>query len=86
MTEQGLKLAAFSANVQDVGDDEVTIGSEKIPAAIYELKAATTPLPSVSIPGTLIRTSSEGVVLALKDSNKQDQRIELVEYKRCGKF
>lgn len=84
--EQGPKLVSFPAEVQYVGDDEVSVRGEKIPAAIYELKAINTGIQGVTIPGTLIWTSNEGVVLALQDSNKPDQRIELVEYKRYGKF
>lgn len=86
MEEQGPKLMSFPAEVQYVGDDEVSISGEKIPAAIFELKAPNTGIAGVSIPGTLIWTSNEGVVLALQDSNRPEQRIELVEYKRHGKF
>jgi hypothetical protein len=86
MEAQGPKLVSFPADVQYVGDDEVSIGGEKIAASIFELKSPNTGIPGVTIPGTLIWTSSEGVVLALQDSNKPEQRIELVEYKRYGKF
>ena len=86
MEEQGPKLVSFPAEVQYVGDDEVSIGGEKISASIFELKAPNTGIQGVTIPGTLIWTSGEGVVLALQDSNKPEQRIELVEYKRYGKL
>ena len=84
--EQGPKLVSFPAEVQYVGDDEVTVGNEKIPAAIYELKATNTGIQGITISGTLIWTSYEGIVLKLQDSNMPDQRIELVEYKRYGKL
>jgi len=80
------RLVAFPAQVQYVGEDTIVIGAEKIPASIFELKALHTGIPNVSIPGTLIWTSAEGVVLALQDSDKPEQRIELVEYKKYGKF
>jgi len=79
-------LVAFPAQVQYVGEDTVAISGEKIPASIFELKAPNTGIPNVSIPGTLIWTSAEGIVLALQDSDKPEQRIELVEYKKYGKF
>jgi hypothetical protein len=82
----GPKLLAFPAQVQYVGEDSVSIGGEKIAASIFELKAQDTGIPNVSIPGTLIWTSTEGVVLALQDSDKPEQRIELVQYKKYGKF
>src|SRR5205823_12670804 len=84
--ELGPKLVAFPAQVQYVGEDSVSIDTEKIPASIFELRAPNTGVPGISIPGTLIWTSAEGVVLALQDSDKPDQRIDLVEYKRYGKF
>src|SRR5437588_2719243 len=78
----GPKLVDFPAQVQYVGEDSVSIDTEKIPASNFELKATNTGVEGISIPGTLIWTSAEGVVLALQDSNQPDQRIDLVKYKR----
>src|SRR5437588_6137859 len=84
--ELGPKLVAFPAQVQYVGEDSVSIDTEKIPASIFELKATNTGVEGISIPGTLIWTSAEGVVLALHDSDKPHQRMELADYKKEGKL
>ena len=80
MAESGPKLGSFQADVQYVGDDELQVGDQKISANIYELKA-----PS-AIPSMLVWVSSEGVVLAMQDSSRPEQRMDLVEFKRYAKF
>jgi hypothetical protein len=80
MTPQGPKLTAFQAEVQYVGDDQVAIGSQRLNASIFELKARD------AIPDMLVWISADGLVLALQDSAKQEQRMELTQFTRYGKL
>lgn len=80
MTAQGPRLASFQAEVQYVGDDQILISGQRLDASIFELKAPQ------SIPDMLIWVSRDGLVLALQDSAKQEQRLELTEYTRHGRF
>jgi hypothetical protein len=73
------QLTSFQADVQYVGDDQVEVDGTKIGASIIELKAK-------SIPGMLMWISSDGIVLALQDSAKSDQRMELVKFTKFAKF
>jgi hypothetical protein len=79
MTDAGPKLESFDADVQFVGEDQVEVGGAKMDASIVELKAE-------SIPGMLMWMSSEGVVLAVQDSSKAEQRMELVKFTKFVKF
>jgi hypothetical protein len=79
MSDAGPKLDSFQAEVQYVGEDEVAVDSTKLPASIFELKAKI-------IPSMLIWVSTEGLVLALQDSSKPEQRMELVKYVKYAKF
>ena len=79
MGPDGPKLMAFDAEVQYVGDDVIDVGGKKIHADIYELKSADTP-------AILMWISAEGVVILMQDSQKPDQRLELVEYKKLAAF
>jgi hypothetical protein len=80
MTAEGPRLASFNAEVQYVGDDQILISGQRLDASIFELKAPQ------SIPDMLIWVSRDGLVLALQDSAKQEQRLELTEYTRHGRF
>jgi hypothetical protein len=79
MSETGPKLESFEGDVQYVGEDQLEVDSQKLDASIFELKAK-------SIPGMLMWMSADGVVLALQDSSKADQRMELVKFKQYAKF
>jgi hypothetical protein len=76
----GPVLDAFAAEVDYVGDDQIEIGERKYDSSIFELKAQD------AIPGMLVWVSAEGIVLALQDSSKTEQRMELVEYRKLGKL
>ena len=78
--EQGVKMSLFSANVQYVGDDQIEIAGEKRPASIYELRA------EGIIPGMLVWVADDGMVFAIQDSSRPDQRLELSNLQRYGKF
>jgi hypothetical protein len=79
MTDAGPKLESFDADVQFVGQDQLEVGGAKMDASIVELKAE-------SIPGMLMWLSPEGVVLAVQDSSKAEQRMELVKFTKFAKF
>lgn len=76
----GLGLDSFMAQAQFVGDDQIEIGGKRFAASIYELRA------EGKIPSMLVWTSPEGIVLAMQDSSRPDQRMELVEFKVHGKI
>jgi hypothetical protein len=80
MTPNGPKLHAFKGEVQYVGDDQIDIGGAKYTASIFELKS-----PG-AIPSMLLWLGPDGIVLALQDSTKAEQRMELTAYKKYGKF
>jgi hypothetical protein len=80
MTSNGPKLHAFQGEVQYVGDDQIEIGRVKYTASIFELKS------SGAIPSMLLWLAPDGIVLALQDSTKAEQRMELTAYKKYGKF
>jgi hypothetical protein len=80
MTQEGPKLHAFQGEVQYVGDDQIDVGGVKYTASIFELKS-----PG-AIPGMLLWLAPDGIVLALQDSTKSEQRMELTTYKKYGKF
>ena len=80
MTPEGPKLHAFQGEVQYVGDDQIEISGVKYTASIFELKSAG------SIPSMLLWLAPDGIVLALQDSTKAEQRMELTAYKKYGKF
>ena len=80
MTPNGPKLHAFQGEVQYVGDDQIEIESVKYTASIFELKS-----PG-AIPSMLLWLAPDGMVLALQDSTKAEQRMELTAYKKYGKF
>jgi hypothetical protein len=73
------QITSFQADVQYVGDDQVEVGGTKVEASIIELKAK-------SIPGMLMWLSADGIILALQDSTKSDQRMELVKFTKFAKF
>ncbi|MCU1308667.1 MAG: hypothetical protein JWN45_3362 [Acidobacteriaceae bacterium] len=79
MSDAGPKLESFEADVQYVGEDQLEVDGTKMDASIVELKAK-------SIPGMLMWLSPDGVVLALQDSSKADQRMELVKFTKFAKF
>jgi len=80
MTEQGPRLTAFNAEVQWVGDDEIDVDGKRFAASIYELKAAG------SIPSLMVWVNADGIVLAMQDTAKQEQRMELSQFSKVGKF
>jgi hypothetical protein len=80
MTPEGPKLHAFQGEVEYVGDDQIDIGGVKHNASIFELKSAG------AIPSMLLWLAPDGIVLALQDSTKAEQRMELTAYKKYGKF
>jgi hypothetical protein len=80
MAEDGPRLHVFQGEVQYVGDDQIEIGGVKYNAGIFELRS-----PG-AIPGMLLWLSPDGIVLALQDSAKAEQRMELTEYTKYGRF
>jgi hypothetical protein len=80
MTAEGPLLNEKSGEVEYQGDDQVEIAGQKIAAGIYEIR-----VPEV-VPSILIWMSNEGVVLAMQDAARPDQRMELTEYKQHAKF
>jgi len=80
MSPEGPKLHAFPAQVQYVGDDLIEINGKKLASSIYELKAPD------AIPEMLIWVAPDGIVLALQDSTKQEQRMELTQFTRHAKL
>ena len=73
-------LESFEAEVQFVGDDQIEVDGRKQPASIYELRS------SSSFPPMLVWVAPDGVVYAVQDSNRPDQRLELVDFKRFRKM
>lgn len=80
MTESGPKLGNFKAEVSYVGDDEVSVGSVKYPTSIFELKA------EGKIPTMLLWMTADGMVLQIQDASQPEQRMNMVELTRYGKF
>jgi hypothetical protein len=78
--ENGVQLSSFPAEIQYVGDDQIELGGQKYFSSIYELRSEN------SIPGMLVWISQEGIVLAIQDSTRPEQRIELSQLKVYGKF
>jgi hypothetical protein len=79
-SEQGVNMSSFTASVQYVGDDQVELSGEKRPASIYELRA------DGAIPAMLVWVADDGIVFAIQDSSRPDQRLELSNLQRYGKF
>lgn len=79
MTPNGPKLTEISAQVTYVGEDVVELQGAKIPASIYELRGTESP-------AIVVWLSPEGVVLAMQDAAKSDQRMELVEFTKFAPF
>lgn len=79
MTPNGPKLVEASAQVTYVGEDVVELQGAKIAASIYELRGTESP-------AIVVWLSSEGVVLAMQDVSKSDQRMELVEFTKFVPF
>ena len=80
MSEAGPKLFSFKAEVQYVGEDQIEVSGQRFSASIFELKSPH------AIPPVMVWISSEGIVLSIQDSTKQEQRMDLVEFKKYGKF
>ncbi|MBI2683313.1 MAG: hypothetical protein HYX26_08900 [Acidobacteriales bacterium] len=80
MTPSGPRLSTFQAEVQYIGDDQIEIEGRHSAASIFEVRA-----PG-SIPSMMIWVDADGIVLALQDSTRQDQRMELTEYKKLARF
>ena len=80
MNEAGPKLFSFKAEVQYVGEDQIEVSGQRFSASIFELKSPH------AIPPVMVWISSEGIVLSIQDSTKQEQRMDLVEFKKYGKF
>lgn len=78
--ENGVELSTFPAEVQYVGEDQLDLSGSKYQASIYELKA------EGRIPGMLVWISQEGIVLAIQDSTRPEQRLELSNLKVYGKL
>jgi hypothetical protein len=79
-SEQGVKMSSFTADVQYVGDDQIEVAGEKRPASIFELRA------DGVIPGMLVWVADDGMVFAIQDSSRPDQRLELSNLQRYGKL
>lgn len=77
---EGVRMTAFEAQVTYVGDDQVDLAEGRQAVSIYELKA------EGKIPDMLVWISDEGVVYAIQDSSHPEQRLELIEIKRYGRF
>jgi hypothetical protein len=75
---EGAALAAFEAEVQFVGDDLLEVNGRREAASIFELKAAG------MIPAMLVWVSEEGLVYAIQDSSRPEQRMELTTFQRFG--
>ena len=80
MTETGPRLAKFEADVSYVGDDEVDVAGVKHQTSIFELKA------EGKIPTMLLWVSSDGIVLQIQDASRPEQRMDMVELTKYGKF
>ncbi|MCU1284403.1 MAG: hypothetical protein JWO13_753 [Acidobacteriales bacterium] len=79
MTSAGPKLDSFEAEVQYVGEDEIDVSGERIPASIFEIKTKT-------MPTIMVWLSLEGVVLAMQGSIKPEERMELTKFTKFAKF
>ncbi|MCU1305591.1 MAG: hypothetical protein JWN45_286 [Acidobacteriaceae bacterium] len=79
MTSAGPKLDSFEAEVQYIGEDEIDVSGERIPASIFEMKTKT-------MPNIMVWLSPEGVVLVMQGSSKPEQRMELTKFTKFAKF
>jgi hypothetical protein len=77
MSPNGPKLIELSAQVAYVGEDIVELKGAKIPASIYEVRGTESP-------AIVVWLSADGVVLAMQDAAKPDQRMELVEFTKLA--
>lgn len=80
MTEAGPRLGKFDAEVSYVGDDEVEVGGQKYNTNIFELKA------EGKFPTMLLWVTTEGIVLQIQDASEPEQRMNMMEFTRYGKF
>jgi hypothetical protein len=80
ISADGPKLEEQDAEVEYQGDDQLEIAGQKINASIYEIR-----VPKV-VPSILLWVSNEGIVLAMQDAARPDQRMELTEYTPHVKF
>lgn len=80
MTAEGPRLEEREGEAEYQGDDQMEVAGQKIAASIYEIR-----LPKV-VPSILLWVSNEGIVLAMQDAARPDQRMELTEYKQHAKF
>lgn len=80
LSASGPQLEEQDGEVEYQGDDQVEVAGQKIAAGIYEVR-----VPKV-VPSILLWMSNEGVILAMQDAARPDQRMELTEYKQYAKF
>jgi hypothetical protein len=80
MSPRGPRLASFTGEVQYLGDDQIEVGGRRVAAAIYEVRA-----PGMA-PTMMVWVDADGIVLALQDAARQDQRMELTEYRKLARF
>jgi len=79
MNPEGPRLIVLEAEVTYVGEDQVDIAGQPIPASIYEIRGT-------GVPSITVWISPDGVVLMMQDVAKPDQRMELVEFKKLSSF
>lgn len=79
MTPTGPKLERLEAVIHYVGEDQVEVVGTRQMARIYEIKVE-------RYPNLTLWITRDGVVSAMEDSRNTDQRMELIEYKKIGKF
>ncbi len=74
-----IALSAFEGQVIYVGTEDLKIAGRTFRADKYELQAH-------PFPGFFLWLSPQGVLLAMQDSKKPQQRLELVKFKQYAEF